>query len=300
MLGGIGRLALVALVWIGLLDGAVAQQASSNPQDVLRALNFRHGPVTLGDNLATIGQSQDYVYLDSADAEAFLTRIWGNPLEASRGTLGMLLPVKSNPLSAEGWGVVITYQATGYVSDDDAEKIDYPKLLQGMQEAISEASKERVSHGYQPYELVGWARAPYYDKVNKKLYWAKQLKFGNAPDDTLNYEIRVLGRQGVLSLNVVADLKQFPQIDSAASGLLSLVSFNPGNLYSEFNPSVDKVATYGLAGLIAGGLLTKAGFFKGLIALLLASKKLAFVALAAACAGLWGGIKALGRRRTPV
>lgn len=298
MLGGLKRLALIALLWIGLAEGALAQQASSNPQEILKSLNFRRGPVTLGDNLATVGPSQDYVFLDSADAQTFITRIWGNPPEASRNTLGMLLPVKSNPLSADGWGVVITYEASGYVSDDDAEKIDYPKLLQEMQEGVREASKERAAQGYQPYDLIGWARAPYYDKVAKKLYWAKQLKFGNGPDDTLNYEIRVLGRHGVLSLNVVADLKQFAQIDQAAPGLLSLVSFNPGNLYSEFNPSVDKVAAYGLAGLIAGGLLTKAGFFKGLIVLLLASKKLLFVGLAAVAASAWGGIKALFRRGT--
>src|SRR5262249_16908953 len=216
--------------------------------------------------------------------------------EVSQRTLGMLLPAKVSPLTAEGWGVIIDYEASGHVSDEDAEKIDYPKLLQEMQASVREASKKRVERGYEPYELVGWARQPYYDKVTKKLYWAKRLKFGNSPDDTLNYEIRVLGRQGVMSLNVVADLKQLAQIDRAAPELLSMVSFNAGNLYSEFNPKIDEVAAYGIAGLIAGGLLTKAGFFKGLLAILLASKKLAFVAIIGLFAGLWGGIKALFNR----
>jgi uncharacterized membrane-anchored protein len=183
------------------------------------------------------------------------------------------------------------------VSDADAEKIDYAQLLREMQEAVREASKERVARGYEAYEFIGWARPPYYDKVEKKLYWAKRLKFGNAQDDTLNYEIRVLGRKGVLSLNVVADLKQLAQIDRDAPNLLSMVSFNQGNLYSEFNPKVDEVAAYGIAGLIAGGLLTKAGFFKGLLALLFASKKLAFVAVVGLFAGLWGGIKAFFTRK---
>src|SRR2546421_9236086 len=42
-------------------------------------------------------------------------------------------------------------------------------------------------------------------------------------------------------------------------------SFNEGNRYAEFNPGMDQAAAYGIAGLIAGGLLTKAGFFKGLL-----------------------------------
>jgi uncharacterized membrane-anchored protein len=70
-----------------------------------------------------------------------------------------------------------------------------------------------------------------------------------------------------------------------------MVSFNPGNTYAEYDSKIDEAAAYGLAGLIAGGILTKAGFFKGLIALLLASKKLVAVGLFAGLAGLWAGAR---------
>lgn len=76
-----------------------------------------------------------------------------------------------------------------------------------------------------------------------------------------------------------------------------MVSFNQGNRYQEFNPSIDQAAAYGIAGLIAGGILTKAGFFKGLLALLLASKKLGALAVFGFFGALWGGFKALFRRR---
>jgi len=185
----------------------------------------------------------------------------------------MLLPADSNPLRAEGWAVIVTYEGGGYVSDDDAEKINYTDLLREMQEATREDSAERVKQGYESLELLGWARQPHYDKKEKKLYWAKRLRFGSSTDETLNYDIRILGRKGVLSLNAVADMDSLARIDGATPDLLSMVSFNEGNLYSQFNPSVDEAAAYGVAGLIAGGLLTKAGFFKGLLVLLLASKK---------------------------
>jgi uncharacterized membrane-anchored protein len=210
----------------------------------------------------------------------------------------MLLPTDVNPLSDDGWGVIITYDASGYVSDEDAENIDYGKLLNQMQEATRLASAERVKQGYESMELVRWARQPHYDKREKKLYWAKVLKFGNTSEETLNYNIRVLGRRGVLNLNAVASMSSMATIDRAAPVILSMVSFNQGNLYSEFNPHLDEVAAYGLAGLIAGGLLTKAGFFKGLIALLLASKKLVAIGVIAVFAGVWGGIKSLFRRKT--
>jgi uncharacterized membrane-anchored protein len=41
--------------------------------------------------------------------------------------------------------------------------------------------------------------------------------------------------------------------------------FKPGSGYGEFNSGSHRVAEYGLAGLIAGGVLLKAGFFKALL-----------------------------------
>jgi uncharacterized membrane-anchored protein len=271
--------------------------SQNSAADILKALNYRKGSIALADNLATINLKDSFVYLDNADAQKFLTKIWQNPPGAGKDSLGMLLPSRISPLSADGYGVVITYEATGYVSDEDAEKIDYTALLRDMQESVHQDSEQRVASGYESLELIGWARQPYYDKASKKLYWAKRLRFGKETSDTLNYEIRVLGRRGVLSLNVVAGMEAFSEIDQRSPEILSMVSFNQGNLYSEFNPSIDRAAAYGVAGLIAGGILTKAGFFKGLLVLLLASKKLAAALVFGGLAAVWGAIKAIFRRR---
>lgn len=286
--------ALGAALAFVLPEPAAAQRKS----DVVRSLHPQRGTITIGNDLASVRLTDKFVYLDSNDARTFLTQVWENPPSAAEGTLGMLLPLDPDPLSGEGWGVVITYDDGGYVSDDDAEKIDYASLLKEMQDAVREVSAERVKQGYEAMELVRWARQPYYDKSEKKLYWAKVLRFGNGTDETLNYDIRILGRRGVLNLNAVADLDAMERIDRAAPEILSMVSFNPGNTYAEFNPSMDQVAAYGIAGLIAGGLLAKAGFFNGLIALLLAFKKLVVVGILAVFGGLWGAIKAMVRGKT--
>jgi uncharacterized membrane-anchored protein len=135
-----------------------------------------------------------------------------------------------------------------------------------MQQATRDSNKERRKQGYEPIELVGWAKPPYYDSQAKKLYWAKRLRFGGDSEDTLNYMIRALGRSGVLELTVVASMQQLPAIDGRINEMLGMVSFKPGSTYAEFSPGVDRTAEYGIAGLIAGGLLAKAGFFKVLLA----------------------------------
>jgi uncharacterized membrane-anchored protein len=295
---GVCMLRAIFALWISFVVGVALLAEGSpaeaqNKSELLRSLHFQKGSVTIGESLAAVALTDKFVYLDSEDAKTFLTRIWENPPEVAARTLGMLLPTDANPLSAEGWGIIISYDKSGYVSDEDAEKIDYAELLRDMQEATRRVSTERAKEGYAPFELIGWARQPYYDKGEKKLYWAKRLKFGDAAEETLNYEIRILGRRGVLNLNVVAEMSALAQIDRAAPNILSMVSFKQGNLYAEFNPSIDEAAAYGLAGLIAGGLLTKAGFFKGLIALLLASKKILAIGAITLVAGLWGAIKSL-------
>jgi uncharacterized membrane-anchored protein len=134
---------------------------------------------------------------------------------------------------------------------------------------------------------MGWAETPSYDKASHKLYWAKELAFGDAQQHTLNYNIRVLGRKGVLVLNAVSGMNQIAMIKTEMPKVLSATNFKAGNDYNDFNSSTDKVAAYGIAALVAGGVAAKLGFFAKIFALLLAFKKLIIVGVIA----LWVGIK---------
>jgi uncharacterized membrane-anchored protein len=67
---------------------------------------------------------------------------------------------------------------------------------------------------------------------------------------------------------------------------LAAIDFNQGSRYADFSESAgDKVATYGVAALVAGGIAAKAGLFKGLWVLLLAGKK--FIILGVAAVAAW-------------
>jgi uncharacterized membrane-anchored protein len=90
-----------------------------------------------------------------------------------------------------------------------------------------------------------------------------------------------LGRRGVLVLNAVATMTQLREVEAATPSILGMVDFQEGHRYVDFNPGTDKVATYGIAALIAGGILAKAGLFKLLWVGLLAFKKLLIVAVIA-------------------
>ena len=193
----------------------------------------------------------------------------------------MIVPAAFDPMGFESWVVVLSFVQDGYVKDDDAEKINYDDLLKKMKRGTAAASKEREKAGYASVELVGWAAPPRYDASSHKLYWAKEVKFGGASQDELNYDIRILGRRGVLVLNAVASMSQLKEVEAATPTLLSMVDFQEGHRYADFKPSTDKVATYGIAALIAGGIAAKVGLLKGLWIGILAVKKFIILGLLA-------------------
>jgi uncharacterized membrane-anchored protein len=261
-------------------DEADDAAALSNKVDrFLAAIEYKTGEVSVGDGLARLNVPPAFRFVGQKDAEKILL-LWGNP-PGETPPLGMLFPAGATPTSEDAWAVVLQYEESGYVKDDDADHIDYGELLATMQKGTLEASKERVKEGYEAIELVGWAAPPRYDKATHKMYWAKEIKFGDEPEHTLNYNIRILGRRGVLVLNAVAAMDQLREIEAATPGLLAMVDFQEGHRYVDFDPAKDKYAAYGLAALVAGGVAAKAGFFKGLLVALLAAKKVVIVGVIA-------------------
>ncbi|MCB0515458.1 MAG: DUF2167 domain-containing protein [Chitinophagales bacterium] len=226
-----------------------------------QTLHYEQGTINLKNNIATIDVPRGYKYLNGNDSEMILTDIWGNPPSEREEdkSLGMLVPINISPLQDSIYTINITYSEEGYIDDEDAQKIDYDELLAGMQEDAKEYNKLRVENGYPTIELVGWASPPYYDHENKKLHWAKELKFGEGEENTLNYNIRILGRKGYLELNAIGGMYVLPKVQQNIADVLQSVNFTEGNKYSDFNPKLDKVAAYGIGGLIAGKVLAKVG-----------------------------------------
>lgn len=251
--------------------------------DLEKGFKYQTGTVELPDGKARLNLGQRFRYLGPEDTRRLLVEGWGNPEGGS--TWGMILPADVHPFSSEGWGVIITYESDGHVSDDDAGKIDYADLLKEMQEGTREESANRVKQGYPALELVGWAQAPNYDATGRRLHWAKEIKFGDDQEHTLNYNIRVLGREGVLVLNAVAGMGQFQGLRPDLDQIVTSAEFTQGNRYEDYQEGTDKLAGYGLAALVAGGIAAKTG--KLALLLVFAKKFMGVILLALAGVGGW-------------
>ncbi|MFC4267941.1 DUF2167 domain-containing protein [Polaribacter marinivivus] len=232
-------------------------------QRVIDSINstfkYEYGKISLENGIAEIDIPKGYKFLNAEQSKYVLSDLWGNPPSE---VLGLLLPEEISPISDDfTYAVEITYSNEGYIDDEDAKDLDYDDLLEEMQDDTNAANPERKKLGYPEIDLVGWASKPFYDDKNKKLHWAKELSFEGEELNTLNYNIRVLGRKGYLNLNAIGTIDVLPKFNNDVDEILNSVHFTAGNKYADFNPDIDEVAAYGIGGLIAGKLLAKAGFF---------------------------------------
>ena len=225
----------------------------------LQRLDYKQGQFELEDAGAVITVPDGYYFLDRADASAVLEEAWGNPPDPT--VLGMLFPRSSTPIDREiPWGIAISFEDIGYVSDDDADSTDYDALIRQIEADALATNELRKQGGYDPVAKVQWAERPHYERQPHIVHWAKRITWGNG-GETLNYDVRMLGRHGVLSMSFIADVEALPVVKTSIPDVLGFASFTPSNTYEDYNSWWDKAAGVGIAGLVAGKVASKAGFF---------------------------------------
>lgn len=284
--------AAVALVGGLLIAGAaIAQGKPASERQPERKFNWTQGPnkVAVGHEIS-LDLPADYIYLGGQQAKDLMVSMGNFQNEQLLGVVA-----DRNDTS---WFALLEYIPDGYVKDD--EKIDADDLLKSYKEGTEEANKERVQKGFHALHVDGWETPPSYDKTQHRLTWA--LRARSDAGLSVNYDTRVLGRRGYLSLVLLTGAETFAQNKVHANKLLDVTKFDQGARYEDFDKSKgDKVAEYGLTGLILGGAglgaakLVKLGLFAkfGKFLLLIFAKAgkgiiLLFGGIAAAIGKLFG------------
>ncbi|MEI9937602.1 MAG: DUF2167 domain-containing protein [Pseudomonadota bacterium] len=249
--------------------------------------------VTLGHEL-TLDLPDGFFFLEKKDADEMMRRM-GNQDDPS--LLGVVLKPEAS------WLVTLSFDAEGYVKDEEGEKLDADAILKAITEGTDEGNKYRTEHGFKPLHVDGWSESPHYDRKTHHLIWG--VRASDADGTSINFNTRILGRHGYASLNLIDAPEKLAQSKLEAASLLDVTHFDPGARYEDFNEKSDKVAEYGLAALVAGGAgaaalkLAKVGLlakFGGkILALLIAGKK----ALVAAFIALGAWLKRLFGKKTP-
>ncbi|HEY9719234.1 MAG TPA: DUF2167 domain-containing protein [Trichormus sp.] len=270
--------------------GALAIGGGSALADDKMAGKAMAGPckVPLEKNLATINLPDGYIFIEKDYARKLLEQQGDKDDSIS----GIIVPVTKDGKEGD-FEVYCSYNECGYVKDDDAGKLNPDEILQSYKDGTESQNEDRKAVNLPPIYVGGWAEKPRYDKAKHQLVWAIQVKdqdSATAPVSTVNYNTRILGRHGALSLNLVTAPDRLDANKSKVATLLNDTTFNSGQTYTDYVPGKDKAAEFGIAGLILGGgalaAAAKFGLFgvlgKYLIGILLVMKKFIFIAIAGA------------------
>jgi uncharacterized membrane-anchored protein len=290
--------ALLLAVSIALPRAASAQGATPAPdpraeiQAAVAAADQarKQGPVELIDQ-AILRLPSGFSFIPAAESARLMRAIGNRP-----GSNLVGLVVGDQGLNAD-WFVVLQFEKSDYIKDDDAKDWNVDELLAGLREGTEQANAERRARGIPEMEVVGWVQRPTYDSAYHRLVWSASTKDKNSPADAahgVNYNTCALGRDGYFSLNLVTDLATVEQTKPTAHRLLAALEYRDGKRYADFNAGTDKVAEYGIGALIAGAAAKKLGLFAAIGVFLLKFWKI--VALAAVV--LAGGAFKLFRGRS--
>jgi uncharacterized membrane-anchored protein len=260
-----------ALILVPLAAAASAQEQDGPPP------GWSPGPRvgSLGSE-AEIAVPEGAYFLNASATRRFLEDNQnvpdGDELGAIVGTLG----------DDDYWFAIFSYAPVGYVKDTDRDDIDAEALMESMMEGSKQTNEERRKRGWHEVNLDGWHQKPFYDLTTNNLTWATKISSQNG--QSINHSVRLLGRGGYMSVQLVASPESLAEATTAFNDALTGFSYTDGRRYAEFQKG-DKLAGYGLAGLIgagAAGVALKTGLFQkfwkiivvGALALLGAARRL--------------------------
>ena len=267
---------------------AVLAAVLSAPLAGAAQIAWTRGPadVDLGSNVARIALDQGYVFAGAEDTRRLL-REMGNTVDDSE--LGMVAPTAEG----EDWMVIFEYDKSGFVKDDDADEIDKDAILESYQKGTEAANENRKAKGIPALHVTGWYEEPHYDATTHNLVWALRAKEEGGAE-VVNYNVRLLGREGYMSVTLVDEPAKLAASKPQVERLLSSFEYKRGKTYAEWVPG-DKVAQYGLVALVAGGAgaaAAKAGLFASLAKVIAKGGK----AVVLVVIGLLAGLKKLFSR----
>lgn len=276
---------LILITSGGLLVAQEEAQLQLTPEQeqmfkLYASIEWQEGPTTadIGSN-AQITIPEGYQFTGRAGAVAW-NQLTQNPPDS---TIGILMPTADD----QDWFLAFQFDDVGYVKDDEKADLDADAILESLRQGTEQSNQFRRSQGWTAIHIDGWLLPPKYDEQTNNLVWATKLH-DDGGGSNANHNIRILGRRGVMTATLVASLQEMSQATESTNQLLTQFKFKSGEKYSEFS-SGDKIAQYGLTGLIAGGAAVaamKTGLFAKLFQLLAKGGKAIILVLIAIGAGI--------------
>jgi uncharacterized membrane-anchored protein len=254
------RMTLTFALLVGAAGPGLAQEAEGN---AFSKIPWETGPVlgNLGAE-AKVAVPDDCVFTGAEGTRQFM-ELNENPTSGIERGAVLCRLVDGNGETEATWFAVFEFDDSGYVKDDEKSSLDADAILATLKEGNEHGNRERKKRGWSAIYLDGWEAAPHYDDQTKNLTWATRLH-DDEDAQVLNHSVRLLGRGGVMSVDLVVSPEHYQRALPAFNGVIGKFEYKTGHTYAEWREG-DKIAAYGLTALVAGGagaVLAKTGLLQ--------------------------------------
>ena len=255
---------------------------STDAETAFASIPWKEGPCN-GDlgGYAEIRVPEGFLFTGPDGAPKYL-ELSENPPNPT--TVGVLFPTSDD----DQWVVYFNYRDIGHVPDDDHKTIDAAAILASLKAGTEASNSERRIRGWNELHVTDWIIPPGYETDTRRLAWGVGLKTDGGSDEA-NYDVRLLGRTGVMSVTLVCSPDSVRNLVPKLQTILAGFNYNSGHKYGEWR-SGDKMAAYGLTGLITGGAAVaaaKSGLLAKIGIAIAKMGKAIFIGILAICAGIW-------------
>ncbi len=230
-------------------------------QNFLASLDWQDTGQGELEDWATIDIPMGFRFLNGEDTDTLL-QAFGNLPDTYQGMISV---------PDVDWFVLFQFEDSGYVKDDEKDELDADKLLEALQSGDEISNEYRKQQGIEALYTEGWAIEPRYNESTNNLEWGIILR-SESGGKSVNYKTKLLGRNGIMNVTLVCDPAALESILPTYQDILTGHRYKPGKSYAEYRDG-DKVASYGLTALIAGGALYGAAKLGILAKLILFFKK---------------------------
>ena len=203
------------LTWLffssALISGGVSAaiaQSTRTPQP--SGIEWQEGPMVadLG-GVAEVQVPKGYAFTGAAGTKRFLEL---NQDPTSGNEVGLMVPVPKPGIESPDWFMLFEFHEVGYITDNDRSSLDADALLASIQKDTERANEIRKQRGWPAFHVSGWARKPFYDDGSHNLTWAVLGQGDGENSQAVNYSVRILGRRGTMSVDLVLDPKDLDAV----------------------------------------------------------------------------------------
>lgn len=201
---------------------------------------------------ATLLLPADRVFIPQEPARKLAAEVG---LELRAGAQGIVLPARDKI----EWLAPVEVLLDGHISAS-RDQLDGAKLLAAFEASLPQVNAQRAAAGQPAVVLQGWMTPPELDE-KQRLSVCVNVSTENDPagqDRFFNCEAWALGREGAIKVGVADAAGMAESLKGEAQALAGAIVFDHGKAYADFDPAIDRAASYSAADLLIHDVSAKA------------------------------------------